>query len=136
MVPDLLAWKLICPDSSPEAFIFPNREGGVRDPNNYRKRVLGKLREKLNLPKLTFQVIRRTFATFSQTKGTVKDTQGVLRQVRSATTVDVYMQVLPEGCQANDRLDAQRTLQWPARTVTNQEAEIAIRRCAHKREHN
>jgi integrase len=88
---------LICPDSSPEAFVFPNREGGVLDPNNYRKRVLGKLREKLNLPKLTFQVIRRTFATLSQTKGTVKDTQGVLRQVRNATTVDVYMQVLPEG---------------------------------------
>ncbi len=97
MLTDLLAWKLICPDSSPEAFIFPNNEGGVRDPNNYRKRVLGILREKLNLPKLTFQVIRRTFATLSQTKGTVKDTQGVLRQVRNATTVDVYMQVLPEG---------------------------------------
>jgi integrase len=97
MLTDLLAWKLICPDSSPEAFIFPNKEGGVLDPNNYRKRVLGKLREKLNLPKLTFQIIRRTFATLSQTKGTVKDTQGVLRQVRNATTVDVYMQVLPEG---------------------------------------
>jgi len=48
--------------------------GGARDPNNYRKRVLGKLLEKLNLPKLTFQVIRRTMATLSQTKGTVKDT--------------------------------------------------------------
>jgi hypothetical protein len=50
------------------AFIFPNRDGGVRDPNNYRKRVLGELRKKLNLPKLTFQIIRRTMATLSQTK--------------------------------------------------------------------
>jgi integrase len=41
MVSDLQAWKIICPGSSPEAFIFPNREGGVRDPNNFRKRVLG-----------------------------------------------------------------------------------------------
>ncbi|HTU49068.1 MAG TPA: hypothetical protein VMF56_00655 [Acidobacteriaceae bacterium] len=49
----------------------------MRDPNNYCKRVLGELREKLNLPKLAFQVIRRTMATLSQTKGTVKDTQGI-----------------------------------------------------------
>jgi integrase len=69
----------------------------VQDPNNYRKRVLGELRKKLNLPKLTFQVIRRTMATLSQTKGTVKDTQGVMRHARLPTTTDVYMQVLPEG---------------------------------------
>jgi integrase len=96
MVSDLLTWKVICPDSSPEAFIFPNRDGGVRDPNNYRKRVLGQLREKLNFPKLTFQVIRRAVATLSQTKGTVKDTQGMMRHARLATTTDVYMQVIPE----------------------------------------
>ncbi|HEY6850188.1 MAG TPA: tyrosine-type recombinase/integrase [Terracidiphilus sp.] len=97
MVSDLQAWKIICPDSSPEAFIFPNREGGVRDPNNFRKRVLGQLREKLNLSKLSFQVIRRTMATLSQTKGGVKDTQGMLRHARLPTTTDVYMQVIPEG---------------------------------------
>jgi hypothetical protein len=97
MVSDLQAWKIICPGSSPEAFIFPNREGGVRDPNNFRRRVLGQLREKLSLPKLTFQVIRRTMATLSQTKGGVKDTQGMLRHARLPTTTDVYMQVIPEG---------------------------------------
>lgn len=36
-------------------------------------------------------------ATLSLTKGTVKDTQGVLRHERLPTTVDVYMQVMPEG---------------------------------------
>lgn len=97
MASDLLAWKGICPDPSPEAFIFPNRDGGVKDPNNYRKRVLGKLRKKLNLPNLTFQIIRRTMATLSQTKGTIKDSQGLLRHARIATTGDVYMQVIPEG---------------------------------------
>jgi hypothetical protein len=97
MVSDLQAWKIICPGSSPEAFIFPNREGGVRDPNNFRRRVLGQLREKLSLPKLTFQVIRRTMATLSQIKGWVKDTQGMLRHARLPTTTDVHMQVIPEG---------------------------------------
>jgi integrase len=52
---------------------------------------------KLDLPKLTFQVIRRTMATLSQTKGTVKDTQGMLRHSRLPTTTDVYMQVISDG---------------------------------------
>jgi integrase len=37
---DLLVWKTKCPNSSPEAFIFPNEEGGFRDTDNFRKRVL------------------------------------------------------------------------------------------------
>jgi len=96
-VSDLLVWRAVCPDASPEAFIFPNRDGGFMDTNNYRKRVLGKIKETLNLPKLTFQVIRRTVATLSQHHGTVKDTQGLLRHARLPTTTDRYMQVLPEG---------------------------------------
>jgi hypothetical protein len=51
----------------------------------------------LKLPKLTFQVIRRTVATLAQKKGTVKDVQGVLRHSRTATTADIYMQEIPEG---------------------------------------
>jgi hypothetical protein len=42
-----------------------------------------KLATDLKLPKLTFQVIRRTIATLAQKKGTVKDVQGVLRHSRS-----------------------------------------------------
>ncbi len=36
-------------------------------------------------------------ATLSQTKGTVKDTQGMLRHSRLPTTTDVYMQVISDG---------------------------------------
>ena len=70
------------------------------DPSNYRKRVLHKLATELGLPKLTFQVIRRTIATLAQKKGTVKDVQGMMRHSRVATTTDVYMQELPEGVRA------------------------------------
>jgi hypothetical protein len=62
--------------------------------------VLHKLAKDLELPKLTFQVIRRTIATLAQKKGTVKDVQGVLRHSRTATTTDVYMQEIPESVQA------------------------------------
>ena len=89
---DLEGWRRQCPNPSPDAFIFSNQAGGFLDTDNYRKRVLHKLARKLKLPKLTFQVIRRTIATLAQKKGTVKDVQGVLRHSRTATTVDVYMQ--------------------------------------------
>jgi hypothetical protein len=55
--------------------------------------------QQLELPKLTFQVIRRTIATLAQKKRTVKDVQGVLRHSRIATTTDVYMQEIPESVQ-------------------------------------
>ena len=86
--------------SEEEAFMFPNRDGSFMDPSNYRKRVLHKLATELGLPKLTFQVIRRTIATLAQKKGTVKDVQGMMRHSRVATTTDVYMQELPEGVRA------------------------------------
>jgi hypothetical protein len=61
----------------------------------------------IKLPKLTFQVIRRTIATLAQKKGTVKDVQGLLRHSRTATTTDVYMQEIPERVRATQlRLSA------------------------------
>jgi integrase len=59
---DLKRWKEQCPDPSPGAFVFPDKEGGFLDTDNYRKRVRHKLAKDLKLPKLTFQVIRRTIA--------------------------------------------------------------------------
>ena len=97
---DLWLWKQECPDSSPDAFIFPDAKGGFMDTGNYRKRVLHKLARDLGLPKLTFQVIRRTIATLAQKKGTVKDVQGLLRHSRAATTTDMYMQEIPKSVQA------------------------------------
>jgi integrase len=97
---DLLRWKRQCPDPTPKAFIFPDKDGDFMDTGNYRKRVLHKLAAELELPKLTFQVIRRTIATLAQKKGTVKDVQGVLRHSRAATTTDVYMQEIPKSVQA------------------------------------
>jgi integrase len=81
-------------DTSPDAFMFPGRFGRPMDSSNYRKRVLHKLAEKLELPKLTFQVIRRTIATLGKTKGHVKDIQGMMRHSKASTTTDVYMQSL------------------------------------------
>ena len=97
MVDDLWLWKQECPDSSSDAFIFPNTDGGFMDTGNYRNRILIPLAEKLGLPKLNFQVLRRTMATLAQGKGSVKDIQAHLRHSKADTTANEYMQELPES---------------------------------------
>lgn len=107
---ELLAWRQQCMKEqqkrtrrrglsadNPEAFIFPGRNGGFIDSSNYRKRVLQKVAKEVGLPKLTFQVIRRTIATLAKDKGHVKDIQGMMRHSRLATTTEVYMQSLESG---------------------------------------
>jgi integrase len=98
---DLWLWRRESKHSKPDNFIFPNRsgKGGFIDPQNYRRK-MRTLGEKLGLPKLTFQVIRRTIATLGQKKVTPKDIQGVLRHSRLSTTADVYMQEIPESVKA------------------------------------
>jgi integrase len=100
LVEELSRWKEKCPKASAKAFIFADANGGFMDTGDYRRRVLHKLAEKLKLPKLTFQVVRRTIATLVQKKGTVKDVQALLRHSRAATTTDVYTQEIPESVQA------------------------------------
>jgi integrase len=80
-----------------DAFIFPNSRGGFMDTGNYRNRVLNPLAEKLGLPKLNFQVMRRTMATQAQSMGSVKDIQAHLRHAKADTTANEYMQELPES---------------------------------------
>jgi integrase len=94
---ELKEWRRTAKYAAANDFIFAGRSGNFMDPSNYRKRVLHKLARELELPKLTFQVIRRTIATLAKDKGHVKDIQGVLRHSRVATTTDVYMQTMEEG---------------------------------------
>ncbi len=108
---ELWLWKQECPDRSAEAFIFPNarkrngsKTNGFIRTDNYRARVLKKLAAKLGLAKLNFQVLRRTMATLAQTKGGVKDVQGILGHSKADTTVNVYMQPIEAGVRST--LDA------------------------------
>ncbi len=59
--------------------------------------MLKKLAEEMGLKKLNFQLLRRTIGTLAQTKGTVKDVQGILGHAKADTTVNVYMQQIEEG---------------------------------------
>ncbi len=111
---ELFRWKMECKQAScknpscrkdehrkasPDAFIFPNADGGFMDTSNYRSRVLKPLADSLGIPKLNFQVMRRTMATQAQKMGSVKDIQAHLRHSRPDTTANEYMQELPESVQ-------------------------------------
>ncbi len=74
-------------------------DGGAIDTANYRSRILRPLAEELGIPKLNFQVLRRTMATRAQNLGSVKDIQSHLRHSRADTTANEYMQELPESVQ-------------------------------------
>ena len=111
LVKKLVEWrehlKTKSKDVSPAAFIFRGRFGGPLDPSNFRKRVLHKLAEELELPKLTFQVIRRTIATLAQKLGSSKDVQGFMRHETTDTTENVYMQSPPGSAYALDAIHAE-----------------------------
>ncbi|MGA7927211.1 MAG: hypothetical protein WCA20_14635 [Candidatus Sulfotelmatobacter sp.] len=48
--------------------------------------MLKTLETKLGLPKLNFQVQRRTIATLAHTKGSIKDVQGILGHSKAVPT--------------------------------------------------
>jgi integrase len=74
-----------------------NFAGHPKLSDNYRARVLRNLARELRLPKLNFQVLRRTMATLAQIKGGVKDVQGALGHSKADSTVNVYMQQIEAG---------------------------------------
>jgi integrase len=96
---ELRRWKVEYRKASPEAFIFPNADGGFMDTANYRFRVLKPLAEKLGIEKLNFQIMRRTMATQAPNMGSGKDLQEHLRHSRADTTANEYMQAPPESVQ-------------------------------------
>ena len=68
--------------------------------DNYRERVMKPLAQRLGIPRLNFQILRRTMATQAQNMGSVKDIQAHLRHAKADTTANEYMQELPESVQA------------------------------------
>jgi hypothetical protein len=62
------------------------------DVDNYRFQVLEPLAEALGVPKLNFQVMRRTMAMQAQKMESVKDIHAHLRHLRPDTTAKEYMQ--------------------------------------------
>jgi len=107
--PIMEAWRRACPDSSPDALMFPTfgrqaRRGTKvpRQARNFLKWRIYPITDKLGIPRklVTFQVMRRTLGTDLQEHGTMKDAQAALRHASIKTTANVYMQPIPASVTA------------------------------------
>ena len=99
--PVIEAWRRVCPDTSPDALMFPTFGRGKRlgqavprSGKNFLRCRIRPVSRKLGIPDhlVTFQVMRRTLGTDMQEHGSLKDTQSILRHASIKTTGDVYVQ--------------------------------------------
>ncbi len=99
---ELEDYRRITARGADDDFIFGNSKGGFLDYENFEARVLEPIREKLQLPKLNFQILRRTYASraVGEGLGTVKDVQMQLRHTRASTTLENYVKSIPESVNA------------------------------------
>lgn len=104
--PYVEAWRRVCPDTSPDALMFPTRghlkNNGKSVPfraKNFFKWKVWPIADKLKIPRnlCTFQVLRRTLGTDLQKHGTMKDAQTILRHKHIKTTAEVYMDHIPDS---------------------------------------
>ena len=107
--PIVEAWRHACPDTSPEALMFPTFGRGERTgqkvprhAKNFLKWRIYPITDKLEIPRklVTFQVMRRTLGTDLQEHGTMKDAQTALRHASIQTTANVDMQPIPASVAA------------------------------------
>jgi integrase len=104
LVRELEEWRRSAPD---DAFIFPNGNGNPINREGYRTRYLVPLAKKAGVPKLTFQILRRSVATHMQSLASPQDIAGMLRHTRPQTAAEHFVQIVPESVrQASERLAA------------------------------
>jgi integrase len=99
-------WRSSCPDASPETFIFPSSTGTAIGTNNFLNRVLKSAGRKAGVPAVNHQMLRRTCSTYMSKLTDVKDVQAHLRHTSAKTTLEHYIQSVPESVRvAVERLD-------------------------------
>lgn len=84
---------------APNDLLFPTEAGTPYRIGNYLKRVLKPIATAAGIPDLTYQGLRRTFATHFQRYGSPKDAQAQLRHSKLEMT-GWYMKQIPETVRA------------------------------------
>jgi integrase len=88
-------WKQLVQPGTDEDFLFGSRNGTPKDSHNYLQRHLKPLAKRLGVEDVTFQALRRTFATLMQGKGP-KNAQTQLRHSDIAMTLGTYVQPISD----------------------------------------
>jgi integrase len=94
-------WRTIRQPATEDEFLFPSVQAGKpMSYNTYLKKVLQPIAAGVGVPDLTFQSLRRTFATLAQKHGLPKDLQTQIRHADPAMTLRVYAKQIPESVAA------------------------------------
>jgi integrase len=95
---DLQKWYEASGKPESDALIFPSAANTPIDAHNYLRRdVLQPAAEALGIRVVTFQSLRRTFATHFHRVGTVKDQQAQMRHTNAQTTLNIYTQSISDS---------------------------------------
>jgi integrase len=95
---DLRGWFEASDRPAPDAFIFPSSTNKPIDAHNcLRRDVLRPAAEEAGIKGVTFQSLRRTFATHFHRIGTVKDQQSQMRHTNAQTTMNIYTQAVSDS---------------------------------------
>jgi integrase len=90
----------------PNDLLFPTETGTPYRIGNYLKRILKPIAQRAGILDLTYQALRRTFATHFQRYGSPKDAQAQLRHSKLEMT-GWYMKQIPETVRAAvEKIDA------------------------------
>lgn len=104
-------WRKASGDPASESLMFPSAAGTPMEVKNWMRDRIEPVISKLNIAdRVTFQILRRSFATRNQKRGTMKDVQTHLRHSSIETTADVYMQAIPASVAAMLEADAKDVL--------------------------
>ena len=96
---DLQKWFEASGYPEPDAFIFPSSADKPIDGHNYLHRdVLRPAADRAGIQGITFQCLRRTFATHFHCVGTVKDQQTQMRHASAQTTMTSTRRRCPIAC--------------------------------------
>lgn len=96
LLAELEAWRAECP-TTPEGWLFPNRDGKHMWYTSLYQYVLEPARVAAKIPDLTFQSLRRTCATYLYSVAGPKEAQAMLRHASPDLTAAVYIQPIPEA---------------------------------------
>jgi integrase len=107
MLTEIQQWIRLQGPAPSDAFLFSGRRGQPYRLDNYREKMFKPALKAAGLGHITFQMCRRSCGTYMQEHGGPKDVQGHLRHAQASTTMDVYIQVIPESVRkAVESLDA------------------------------
>lgn len=95
---ELSLYRQFCERTGPRDFCFEARYmRRPACPRSYLRRFLKPKAKELGISGLTYQALRRTFATHFQKHGNPKDAQAVMRHADISTTLGIYTKFIPES---------------------------------------